>query len=253
MSTQPLHKQKVKLKSSSLLEIDCPSCGVPVHPQHININKSLGKCDSCDNIFSFDRDEFFLDDRPGRPEMIMPEGTDVLPLSDSLDIRINWFKSHSKSGFGFLTFFTLMWNGMIGFMASQALASGAAIALAGMSLHIIAGMVMLYWLLSVLINKTDIIVKQDEIRISQSPLKNPFKKDRVIKASDLKQLYVTKYVKSTTNGEPNYAYALYAIRNNGRKVKVIDGMNKETQLYLEQEIERFLRLPDESVRGSIAS
>jgi Fe-S cluster biosynthesis and repair protein YggX len=49
----------------------------------------------------------------------------------------------------------------------------------------------------------------------------------------------------------NYAYGLYAIMHNGKKVKLLDQMNLETQLYLEQEIERFLRIKDKAIRGEV--
>ena len=57
---------------------------------------------------------------------------------------------------------------------------------------------------------------------------------------------------STTNGKSNYAFALYAIMKNGKKIKLIKGMNKETQLYLEQELERFLNIEDVHVSGSVS-
>lgn len=252
MTTEKDHQpiQKVKLRARTIDEVHCPDCSSLVHPSSININKSLGKCDSCGNVFAFEQDHFFVDDRPGRPEMIMPEGTDVLTLSDSLDIRLDWLKSYPKSGLGFLTFFTLVWNLIVGTFVLSAVAGGAASILAGTSLHLVVGLVLIYWLASIYFNKTDIIVKEDEIRIVHGPLKNPFKRDVVIESSDFRQFYVNKYVASTTNGQPNYAYALWAVRANGLKEQIIKGMNKETQLYLEQEIERFLRISDTRVSGA---
>lgn len=248
---RPLHKEKLTLKSPTLLDIDCPNCGSPIHPKDININRSMGKCGSCDNIFAFDKDDFFLMDRPGRPEMIMPEGTDVLTLSDSLDIRVDWSKSQPKGGLLFLTFFTLMWNGIVGVIATNMILSSSFGALLTLSLHFAAGIFLLYWVASYFFNKTDIIVTEQNITISKGPLKNPFNRDVVINSADVEQLYVVKYVRSTTNGVPNYAYALYAIKTDGSKTQLIKGMNKETQLYLEQEIERYLRIKDHPISGGI--
>lgn len=250
--SKPLVKEKVKLRSSKLLEVDCPNCGSLVNPKNININNSMGKCDSCQEVFSFEEDHFFFNDRPGRPEMIMPEGTDVLTLSESLDIRINWFKSYSKGGLGFLTFFTFMWNAIVGFFAFNMIASGAAGALIGLSMHLVVGLGLAYWLGSIFLNKTDIIISKDKIRITAGPLRNPFKPDKIIDVTDLKQFYVNRYVSSTTNGQPNHAYALYAISTNNTKQEIIKGMNKETQLYLEQEIERYLKIKDSHVGGMIS-
>jgi len=102
------------------------------------------------------------------------------------------------------------------------------------------------------LNHTDIYVTDSEISISNNkPIKNPFLKDRVIPSKDIKQLYVSRYVSSRTNGVPNYAYALYAITKNGRRQLLLRGMNKETQLYIEQEIEQFLDIDDERVRDEV--
>jgi len=240
-----------KVKIKSIEEVHCPNCEALVHPSHININRSMGQCHSCEQIFVFEKDDLFLDDRPGRPEVLMPEGTDLITLSDHLDVRVNWRKSYSKAGLGGLTFFTFFWNVVVGFFVISILATGSFGALLGISLHLFAGLGLLYWLASVFINYTDIIVRKDSITIDHYPLKNPFKPKKTITAKDFKQFYVSKYVSSTTNGKPNYAYALYAITLTGRNVQVIKGMNKETQLYLEQEIERYLNLADQPVHGSI--
>lgn len=240
-----------KVKIKSIDEVHCPNCSALVHPSQININRSMGQCDSCENVFVFEKDDLFLDDRPGRPEMLMPEGTDLITLSDHLDVRVNWRKSYSKAGLGGLTFFTFFWNLIVGFFVINILMNGSIGALLGVSLHLIAGLGLLYWLASIFINYTDIIVKSDSITIDHYPLKNPFKSKQIIPATEFRQFYVSKYVSSTTNGKPNYAYALYAITHTGRNVLIINGMNKETQLYLEQEIERYLELADEPIAGSI--
>ena len=64
----------------------------------------------------------------------------------------------------------------------------------------------------------------------------------------IQQLYVSKYTASTTNGVPNYAYALYAVMKDGTKVSLLRGMNRETQRYIEKEIEGFLGIPNKSVK-----
>ena len=129
--------------------------------------------------------------------------------------------------------------------------SGAILSLLPMALHLAVGLGLMYFVLSKFINKTDIYVTEQDITITSTPLKNPFTKDIVIPTKNITQLYVTRYVSSTTNGVPNYAYALYAIADGNRRIPLIKGMNKETQLYLEQEIENFLDIDDEKVQGEV--
>ena len=232
----------------------CENCGSQIEGANININSSLAKCGECNTVFSIKEDHFFLHDRKGRPEMIMPEGTDVLELNDSLDIRLDWLKSHSRGALMFLTLFAIFWNGSIAVAAVAAWGSGAFSSIGFMSIHLLVGLGLMYYLASVYLNYTDVIVNDSFVEINHRPIKNPFVRGKRIESEEIDQIYVTKYVSSTTNGNPNYAYALYAIlKTNGTKVNLIKGMNRETQLYLEQEIERFLKINDRPVSGAITS
>jgi len=251
-SSNNKYRQKVKLGKSDELDLVCEKCGSQIEGANININSSLAKCGQCNTVFSIKEDHFFSNDKVGRPEMIMPEGTDVFELNGSLDIRLNWLKSHSRGTLGFLTVFAIFWNGILAIIAGGAWISGAYSSIAFMSIHLLVGMGLLYYLASVYLNYTDVVVNESYIEIDHRPVKNPFIRSKRIPVEDLDQLYVTKYVSSTTNGNPNYAYGLYAIlKTNGKKVSLIKGMNRETQLYLEQEIERYLKIKDRTVLDSI--
>lgn len=248
------YRQKVKLGKSDQLDLVCENCGSDIDGSNININSSLAKCGECNTVFSITDDHFFLHDREGRPEMIMPEGTDVLELNDSLDIRLDVLKSHSRGALFFLTVFAIFWNGGIGIAAISAWASGSLASLSFMSLHLLVGIGLIYYLATVYLNYIDVIINNSYIEISHRPIKNPFIRGKKIESSEIDQIYVSKYVSSTTNGKPNYAYGLYAImKTNKKKVSLIKGMNRETQLYLEQEIERYLRIKDRPVSGAITS
>jgi len=251
-SSKIKYRPKVKLGKSDQLDLVCENCGSPIDGENININSSLAKCGECSTVFSIKEDHFFLHDRKGRPEMIMPEGTDVLELSDTLDIRLDWLQSHPRGALGFLTVFALFWNGILAVIAGGALVSGAFSSIAFMSVHLLVGLGLIYYLATVYLNYTDVVVTESYIDISHRPIKNPFVRSARIESDDIDQLYVSKYVSSTTNGNPNYAYALYAIlKTNGKKVSLIKGMNRETQLYLEQEIERYLKIKDRPVSDAI--
>lgn len=252
-SSKIKYQQKVKLGKSDELNLVCESCGAAIKGEGININSSLAKCSNCSTVFKIKEDHFFKHGRIGRPEMIMPSGTDVLELSDSLDIRLDWLKSHPQGTLGFLTFFTIFWNGVLAIMVGGAFAAGSMGMIAFMSIHLLVGLGLIYYLATVYLNYTDIIVTDEYLEIDHRPVKNPFIRKKRIESDDIDQLYVTKYVSSTTNNVPNYAYALYAIlKTNGKKVSLIKGMNRETQLYLEQEIERYLKIKDRPIKDAIS-
>ena len=253
-SSRVKYKDKVKLNKSDQLSLLCESCGTAIEGDNININSSLAKCGNCNTVFAIREDHFFKEERVGRPEMIMPEGTDVLELSDSLDIRLDWLKSHPRGTLGFLTIFAVFWNVILAIIAGGAIFAGAFESIAFMSVHLLVGLGLIYYLATVYLNYTDIIVTDSYIEIDHRPVKNPFIRKKRIRSEEIDQLFVSKYVASTTNNVPNYAYALYAIlKTNRRKVQLVKGMNRETQLYLEQEIERYLHIKDRHVQGSITS
>ncbi len=243
--SQDLYKKKHKLKT---LELDCTNCGHPISGDEVNINSTLAKCSNCQNVMFLEDDTFFSAVR-GRPEMIIPEGTEIINTPSSLDIQVKWSKS--GGGFNFMTFFTVAWNVMLLPFAITMIASGNFGGLLPMAAHLMVGLGLLYNTMKMFINYTDIYITDDRISITQKPL-SWFSKDVEISTRDVKQLFVSRYVSSTTNGVANYAYGLHAILKNGKNIKLIKGLNKETQLYLEQEIERFLDIDDENVRGEVA-
>jgi hypothetical protein len=245
MENHSPHKTVYK-SATKTIDLTCSECGTHIPNKNINVNRSLGKCPSCDAIFSVD--DMFFEDRRGRPEMIIPEGTELLTLPSSLDVELDWYKSTPKGIIGFLSLFSIFWNGFLLFFIT----SVGSIPFV-LIFHLLAGAIMLYWLMSTFFNKTNIIVTSQYLEISHGPLKNPFKPTVTINVNNITQLYVEKYVSSTTNGQPNYAYALYCFLKNDKKAKLLDGMNKETQLYIEQEIERFLNIDDTAVANEILS
>lgn len=252
MTDHTIHKEKEVYKATlKKLDLTCNVCNNEVDPANVNINNTLAKCNHCDSLLFLDDEDFFGRKARNRPEMMIPVGTEVLHLPSSLDIRTNWSRGKAGGGMWFMVLFTVMWNAMLWPVALSSVLSGALGALLPMSLHLAVGLGLIYYLLTVFFNKTDIYVTDNDITISSKPLKNPFTKDTIIDTRDIKQLYVSRYVSSTTNGNPNHAYALYAITNTNKRVSLLRGMNKETQLYIEQEIEHFLEIDDETVRGEV--
>lgn len=245
--TEELYQYK---KAEHKLHVKCSDCGSDIPARDVNITDTIAKCNDCNNIFKFDKDIFPDWDRK-RPEMFIPEGMEVLKLQSELDIQFDWYNAQSKKGMGFKTFFTFMWNIMLLPFVIGAFSSGQYEMLLFSSIHIIVGLGFIANLVSTFINKTNISVTKRFIEIKQKPIPSFLKKNVKIPTEDIEQLYVTRYVSSTTNGVPNHANALYVITKDGQKIPLVKGMNQETQLYLEQEIEMFLKIEDRPVRGEV--
>jgi hypothetical protein len=233
--------------------LTCPNCNHFISAIDINIDKTIAKCNNCSHVFDFSND-FDLNSEQfeyGRPGMMIPDGLEVLRLRSELDIEINWFRAAKKSGMAFLIFFTIVWNLILLPFVLTAILAGQIEILFFTSLHLAVGLGLIYKLATLFLNTSRVIVDDQYIEFETRPLRLPWTKRKRYKTQDVTQLYVTKYVSSRTNGVANYAYGLYAIMKGGKKVKLLDQMNLETQMYLEQEIERFLKIKDQSVSGEV--
>lgn len=224
------------------LQVKCPGCGSPVGAENINIHQNLAKCTSCTSVYHLNTATPLRQ----RPEIFMPKGVEVLELSNELDIELSW-RSSLNSG---LLFFTLFWNAIVLPIAAAAIYSGELIGLLGMSIHLTIGLCLLYYHITLIFNRTNIIVADDYLYIEHRPLKLPFYGDSHFPTDEIEQVYVEKYVQSRTNDRPNYVYAVSILKNNGEKLKMVKGIKHLDQArYIEQEIENYLLIQDEQVEG----
>lgn len=247
---EPYEEQYQYKKAEKKLHVQCTDCGKDIPAKDVNITDTIAKCDDCDNIFKFDK-EIFPEWKRQKPEMFIPESMEVLRLPSELDIQFDWFRSQSKKGLGFKTFFAFAWNLMLLPFVLSAFSSGQYEVLLFASIHILVGLGFIANIVSTFINKTNVSVTKRFIQIKQTPIPSFFKKDAKIPTNDVEQLYVSRYVSSTTNGVPNHAHALYVITKDGSKYPLVKEMNKESALYLEQEIELFLKIEDRSIAGEV--
>jgi hypothetical protein len=227
----------------------CPSCDHFIKADDINIQKLVAKCTHCSHVFSFGSSNVPRElSGYSRPEMLIPDGLETLKLQNELDVQVDWFRSVPRSSFVFTLIFTLIWNLVLLPVVLTALLTGTYIVLLFTSVHLLVGLGMLFHLIGIFTNTTHVNVSRRYLEIRTSPLPALFRRNKKIPVENIDQLYVTRYVASRTNGNPNFAYALYAILKNGKKLKLVKGMNEETQKYLEYEIESFLGIKDRVIR-----
>lgn len=231
-------------KSHSLLS--CPKCNHFINGADIDIEKTIAKCGHCNHVFGFAHD---AGSGQLKPEQIIPEGVEVLKLRSELDIRLKWQKTISSGGRSFMLLFTAIWNLILLPFVLVIIATGSWGILLFMSLHLAVGLGLMWYMASIYINQTSLSITKRKLRIRTLPLRNPLFRSKEIDTRDLKQLYVSKYTESTTNGVPNFAYALYAILADGETVSLLRGMNRQTQQYIEKEIEGYLGISDLKVTG----
>jgi len=226
------------------LQLKCPNCAAQVPAANIHLDNMVAKCDYCSTVFSFA--ETLGQPAHKKEEVVMPAGFEVLKLNSQLDIEIKWRKTSSNKTF--LLIFTIFWNAMLIPFVVIAISQGETFMMLGLSLHLMVGIGFLYYTLAVMLNTTYLNVNSRQLTIEHKPLKVIGRPSRKITATDIRQIYISKYRTGKTNGRPTYAFGVYAVLGGGRHLSLVKGLrHSEQALYVEQEIEAFLEIEDEAV------
>ncbi|HZV71533.1 MAG TPA: hypothetical protein VFG10_18400 [Saprospiraceae bacterium] len=242
--TQEVYKE-IDFKKESLNLLTCPRCNHILSGSDIDVEKTKAKCSHCGYTFGF---AFDSSNASIIPELLIPEGIEELKLRSELDLRLRWKETTSKGGRWFMLLFASVWNLILLPVVIGVIVSGQWGIMLFLSMHLLIGMGLLWHLATIYMNSTSISVTRERIRIRTMPLMHPLWKNKDIAVRTIDQLYVSKYVQSTSNGVPNYAFALYTILKSGEKVSLIRGMNLETQVYIEKAIEDYLEIKNLKVQ-----
>ena len=247
----PQFKQpQIKYRADKPVLLDCPKCHNFISTKDINLEQAEATCSHCQHKFSFE--EQMRQDPYRRPEMIMPKSTEVLKLHSVLDIVVDWYHAAPKKRIVGLLGSAFFWNVFLIPAVLFLVFSGDFFFMLLFIGHILTGFSLIWYLLAFLVNKTHIEVTQKGIRIKHKPLPTPTNKSIFIPTEEIKQLYVTRYTeKIGRKSKPVQAYALSAVLKNNRVLPILKGMDKSTQLYLEQEIETYLGIKDKPIEGEL--
>jgi hypothetical protein len=148
-----------------------------------------------------------------------------------------------------LTFFVIFWDGFLFFWYSKAIQSQNTMFLLFPLIHVAAGIVLTYTAIAGYINKTYIRVDKSSIAIKDSPL--PFFRNKTLNSSDIKQLFSKEKITGGRGGS-SVSYEVHAITKDKKRIKLLKGLESSEQaLFIEQEIEKFLKIEDKRVKGEI--
>lgn len=176
----------------------------------------------------------------------LPEGMEAFNNGDSLEITRRWFSLANI----LLTVFTLFWCGFLAFWYATALQGGNLAMFLFPLIHVAVGVGLSYYVLAGYVNKTYIHVDHFAISIRHAPL--PWFGSRTVDAQDIKQVYVKRHISHSRRGGTSVTFEVHALTHSGKNLKLLGGLkNGEQALFIEQEIEKFLRIEDVPVRGEM--
>ncbi len=229
------------------MHLHCPECTAEISAEGINLVKTIAVCKECNNLFEFSAElDRARHPAPIRREYSIPNGIEVLSLSNHLEITINWRKSAKY----FTPFFALFWNGFISIFIFLGIASGEMIMAIFMIPFILVGIYLIYASLGYMLNTTYITVNERSFWVEHKPINFLIQKDQYYEIDEIDQLYVRRHEVGKSNDTPVHAYAVDLMLKNGETIKLVKELHAvQYARYIEQEIEYFLKIPDRPVEG----
>jgi hypothetical protein len=236
------------------MQLECEACHSPLRAEDVRFDLALAKCHACDAVYDLSgRKARGLAPAPAsgeprrmRPKAALPERFQVEEDGQSTVLSWRWFRVRHV----FMAFFCLFWDGSLAMMYSRMLAQEDP-SLTGLLfplLHVGAGMFLTYSTLAGFVNRTRIEASRSELRIQHGPL--PWPGNRAWASREITQLYGME----VKDSERSTTYRLLALDRQGRKVKLLSGLeDKDQVLYLEQALERRLGIEDGPVDGELAT
>lgn len=150
----------------------------------------------------------------------------------------------------FLTFFVIVWNGFLFSWYSTAIKSQDMMTILFPLIHVAVGIGLTYYVIAGYLNKTYIRVDNSSIVIKHAPI--PFFGNKTLSSSGIKQLYSKEKIRHSREGR-SVSYEVHVITYDRKNVKLLSGLESSEQaLFIEQEIEKFLKIEDKTVKGELS-
>jgi len=246
MKKEPVEEYKLKLKDlkqefpSVYKKIDCPSCSNSVPADNININDKIAKCNSCDVVFPFHESVANFNPNAIKQEVLKPEGIDLFYFQDELDITMNqpWRDLNVILRlYPPIFFFTALLPAII-FKNIFWITTATVLLL--MTFYVIYD-----WIFK---SRNKVYINIDDKFLSLIWRPKRFKKDQHYHIEDIEQLYIKSFAPHSKQ------YTVFMIVNGAEGQKHIPLINRLSSRakaqYLEQEIEKQLKIVDKDVPES---
>jgi hypothetical protein len=225
----------------------CHVCAVVIPATNINLDRMIAKCDACNAVFNFTKTE--LAAAPVAVATAPVPRSEKIELVDTFDrreISFRWF----NIGYIFLVFFCVIWNSFLVSWYSLALESKNAplIMFIFPILHVAVGVGLAYATLAGFLNRTWIRLQDERLIIEHGPL--PWRGNKSLPAATIEQIYADRVVSRNRNGGTSQVHRLHALLKGGQRIQLLWGrLQHDDLLFIEQQLERWLRIKDRPVAG----
>ncbi len=237
--------------------LKCDACAASIEAKDVDEARGLARCSYCGAVL--DLGPRAAAGSPAaafreRPEVPMPKGISLSREGGGLVVVRRWFSWKYLP----LVFFCVVWDGFLLFWYAAALGVGSRTSARGdlpfmllfPLIHVAVGAGLTYFTLAGILNSTRVAVAGGRLTIRHGPLPWPGNLDQG--TGEVRQLFTTQKVTRGKNGE-TITYELGCLGPGGARKTLLKGMEAvEQALYLEQRLERHLRIEDREVPGEAA-
>ena len=209
-------------------------------PEDISPQLAAARCRHCHTLFAIPAAGPRTIERPN---VSLPKGFTIDETMDTLDITRRW----RSPAVYFIMVFAVFWNGFMVVWNWIALTQGMWPMAAFGLLHTGVGLFLIYTVVAMFINSTVVRSAPGLLAVKSGPL--PWKGDKTMDPQMVKQLFCREKISRGKNG-PTMTYQVEALLDgNRRETLVKDLTDPDHALYIEQQLERHLRIADAPVAG----
>lgn len=224
----------------NLVELKCKNCGSNLAPADFSPQLMAARCPHCQALFAITG----TGDRTiARPEVALPKSFQIQCTPQSLAISRRWFGLHAF----LLLFFAIIWNGFMVVWHTISLTQGLWFMSAFGLIHTAVGIFLIYYVLALFLNSTVVRASNQTLEVKSGPL--PWKGDKFLTSSEVEQLYCIEKISHGKDGASTN-YRVEAVLRGNRRQTLINGLtHPDHALYIEQQLEHFLKISDTPVAG----
>ncbi len=234
------------------MRVDCDKCGASIKAEDINIHLGIAKCSYCDsvvNILNNVKGEGVPQggDTTLKPEVSMPEKITLEKHGNDLYIEYSWMNPMVY----FLLFFCIGWDAFLIFWYSMAFGDNVDIIMIIFPIaHVAVGIGLTYFVVASFVNKTHFTIQDGWLFVQHKPL--PWKGNLSLDVKEIKQIFCKENISQNKNGTSR-SYDVHYVTQGNMKKKLISGLSSpDLALYIEQELERHLKIMNQDVHGEMS-
>ncbi len=243
------------------MQLKCEQCGAPLQAADLHLDRGIAVCSACGGVLHLpDRGGGEAKNSPTRAAK--PKGDVPVPVRFAIEddghellIRYRWFHPAVL----FLLFFAIAWDSFLVFWYSMAFGGIGPPGAFGLIMilfpiaHVAVGVGLTYFVIASLLNTTHVRIADGTLSVRHGPV--PWRGNLDLVADEIEQVYCKRNTKrnrddgGSVSSSMNYEVCAVVGERQVRLLGMI--MEPDQALFVEQRIERFLRIEDRPVPGEL--